>query len=63
MLLTDQERQCISFIAEGKSDLQIAQALGISEHTVDRYIAIALMKLEATHRSHAVAKAIRLALI
>ncbi|PTQ56364.1 MAG: hypothetical protein BSOLF_0299 [Candidatus Carbobacillus altaicus] len=62
-ILNLREQQVLSYIAEGLSTNEIAQQLYISEHTVNEYVRNILKKLEATNRSHAVAKAMKLRLI
>jgi LuxR family quorum sensing-dependent transcriptional regulator len=50
-------------VAEGKSDWEIGMILSISEHTADKMMRAVRLKLAATTRTHAVAKAIRLGII
>ena len=56
--LTARQKQILSYIANGKSNKQIASALIISEQTVKIHISAILRKLHANHRAHAVALAI-----
>lgn len=57
--LSDRERQCLVWIAAGKTSSEIASILGLSEHTVNQYIATCCQKLGTVNRAQAVAQAIR----
>lgn len=57
--LTRREAECIRWAAEGKSEWEISQILGISEHTSEKHLISAKVKLGAVNRVHAVAEAIR----
>ena len=56
--LTPRERECLSWVASGKTDWEISQILNIAEQTVHEYVQNALIKLNATTRAQAVATAI-----
>jgi len=56
--LTDRERDCLAWIAAGKTDWEISQILSISEQTVHSHVKNILRKLNAMHRAQAVATAI-----
>jgi LuxR family quorum sensing-dependent transcriptional regulator len=56
--LTPRERECLSWVAAGKTDWEISQILNISEQTVHGYVQNALTKLGARTRAQAVALAI-----
>ncbi len=56
--LTRRERECLSWVASGKTDWEISQILNIAEQTVHEYVQNALIKLNATTRAQAVAVAI-----
>ncbi|HEY4942343.1 MAG TPA: LuxR family transcriptional regulator [Rhizomicrobium sp.] len=56
--LTRRERECLSWVAAGKTDWEISQILSIAEQTVHEYVQNALIKLNATTRAQAVAVAI-----
>lgn len=58
--LTQRERECLQLAADGGSSGVIAQALGISEHTVAFHLGNAEVKLGARSRQHAVARAVAL---
>lgn len=57
--LTSREVECIRWAAIGKSEWEISQILGISEHTSEKHLLNAKAKLGAVNRVHAVAEAIR----
>lgn len=54
--LTDRERDCLAFVADGRRDREIAERLGISETTVRFHIDNARKKLGAKNRVQAVAR-------
>ncbi|HUO89814.1 MAG TPA: LuxR family transcriptional regulator [Rhizomicrobium sp.] len=56
--LTPRERECLSWVAAGKTDWEISQILNIAEQTAHEYVQNALTKLNATTRAQAVAVAI-----
>jgi LuxR family transcriptional regulator, quorum-sensing system regulator BjaR1 len=56
--LTPRERECLSWVAAGKTDWEISQILNIAEQTAHEYVQNALTKLSATTRAQAVAIAI-----
>ena len=55
--LTPRERECLSWVASGKTDWEISQILNISEQTAHEYMQNAISKLNATTRAQAVAVA------
>ena len=57
--LTPRERECLKWAAVGKSEWEISQILGISEHTSEKHLLNAKHKLGAVNRVQAVAEAIR----
>jgi LuxR family quorum sensing-dependent transcriptional regulator len=61
--LTTREREVLLWTAEGKTDWEISEILSISEKTSQKHVYSAMVKLNATNRLHAVAKAIRRGLI
>ncbi|WP_138379217.1 LuxR family transcriptional regulator [Luteithermobacter gelatinilyticus] len=61
--LTSRERECLEWIARGKSTWGIGVVLGISEHTAKCHIRNALRKLAATNRTEGVIKALHLGLL
>jgi DNA-binding CsgD family transcriptional regulator len=54
--LTPRERDCLAFVADGRTDWQIAVLLGISEPTVRFHLNNARRKLGAVNRAQAVAR-------
>jgi two-component system response regulator DegU len=57
--LTQRELQILRCIANGGTNKQAANALGISEQTIKNHVSAILRKLNANDRAHAVALAIR----
>lgn len=57
--LTERERECLVWTSTGKTSVEIARILGLSEHTVNHYLNNAARKLNAVNRTQAVAFAIR----
>ncbi len=57
------EREVTEWTSEGKTTAEIAIILGLSEYTVNEYIASAMKKIDAVSRGQLVAKAIRLGVI
>ena len=62
-LLTDREHDCLAFVAEGKTDWEIANLLGISEATTRFHLNNARKKLGAVNRAQAVARFAMLGLL
>jgi DNA-binding CsgD family transcriptional regulator len=62
-LLTERERDCLAFVAEGKTDWEIARLLGISEATTRFHLNNARRKLGAVNRAQAVARFAMLGLL
>ncbi len=61
--LTDREIDCLNWTAAGKTSVEIAEILSLSEHTINHYLNRATKKLDTVNRTQAVAKALRLGLI
>ncbi|WP_161784939.1 helix-turn-helix transcriptional regulator [Hoeflea sp. BAL378] len=61
--LNDREIQIVRWTSEGKTSAEIAIILGLSEHTVNSYIAAVLRKLHVVNRAQMVASALRSGLI
>lgn len=59
--LSPQERRVLAHVVEGKTNKQIAAALGLSDKTVKNYLSNAFQKLQVTRRSHAAVLFSRLA--
>lgn len=56
--LTDRETEVTAWIAHGKTYLEIATLLSISERTVRAHLENVCQKLNATNKTHAVALAL-----
>jgi DNA-binding CsgD family transcriptional regulator len=61
--LTDRELQVISLASHGKSNEQIAQALGVEKETIKSHVKNARRKLQASNCTQAVAKCLRFGMI
>ncbi len=61
--LTARQREVLSCIAEGKSNLEIAHTLNISEGTVKAHVKAILQKLDARDRTQAITIAIKRGLV
>jgi DNA-binding CsgD family transcriptional regulator len=60
--LSCREQEILKWICHGKSNSEIAQILNVSSWTVKLHVANVLRKLNASNRSHAVAKAVEIGL-
>ncbi|MBB5046873.1 LuxR family quorum sensing-dependent transcriptional regulator [Rhodopseudomonas rhenobacensis] len=61
--LTLREREVMSWAARGKTVADTAEILGLSAETVDGFIKQALRKLNASNKTHGVAKGIALGVV
>jgi two-component system nitrate/nitrite response regulator NarL len=61
--LTNREIEVLGLLAEGRSNREIAVALDISVHTAKFHVDRILLKLEASSRTDAVVRAVRLGLL
>ncbi len=61
--LSRRERDCIGFIAEGKSDWEISVILGVSHTTIISHVQNAKRKLNVTTRAQAVARCLTAGLL
>ncbi len=61
--LSPRERECLDWIAAGKTAWETAQIIGITESTVAFHIRNTINKLNASNRAHAVAVAMARSLI
>lgn len=61
--MTPRQRECLQWVRAGKSDWEISQILGISEHTVAEHIDHARRRLGVKSRTQAVIEAISQGLI
>jgi two-component system, NarL family, response regulator NreC len=62
-LLSKREREVLQLLANGRTNDETAQEVGLSPATVRTYVENAMHKLKADSRTHAVAVAVRLGLI
>jgi DNA-binding NarL/FixJ family response regulator len=62
-MLTSREREILQLLADGMSNADVATKLFISQETVKSHVRHILAKLEADTRTHAVAIALREAII
>ena len=53
LALTEQERRVLALVTEGKTNREIAAALGLSEKTIKNYLSHAFEKLNVTRRAQA----------
>ena len=53
--LSPQERRILALVVEGKTNKEIAKAIGLSDKTVKNYLSNAFQKLHVGRRSHAAA--------
>nr|WP_272212541.1 helix-turn-helix transcriptional regulator [Marinicella sp. W31]MDC2878456.1 helix-turn-helix transcriptional regulator [Marinicella sp. W31] len=61
--MSAREMEVVGWTAEGKTSHEIGSILGLSDHTVNAYLANAIRKLDCVNRTQLVAKTIRLNLI
>lgn len=61
--LTARERECLQWLAAGKTGPQIATILNITDATANQHIQSCVRKLNATTRTHAAVKAIVMGLV
>jgi DNA-binding NarL/FixJ family response regulator len=57
--LTEREFEVLSLVVEGKTNLEIGHALGISDKTVEKHLEGVFSKLEVTSRVEAAVRAVR----
>lgn len=61
--ISQRERECLGWVAEGKTTMDIATILGVSSNTINSYLAHVIQKLSARNRAMAIAVAIRSGII
>ncbi|MCA1457298.1 LuxR family transcriptional regulator [Bradyrhizobium sp. BRP22] len=59
VVLSEREKDCLRWVAEGKSSWEIGKILQISENTVNFHLKNVMRKLGTTSRTKAIVKAIR----
>jgi two-component system, NarL family, response regulator DevR len=57
--LSNQQRKVLALVADGKTNKEIAAAMGLSPKTVKNYLSIVFEKLQVSRRSQAVARIVR----
>ena len=57
--LSNQERKVLALVADGKTNKEIAAAMGLSPKTVKNYLSNVFEKLQVSRRSQAVARIVR----
>ena len=57
------ELECLLWTAEGKTAEEVASILGLSVFTVNRYVSVAVRKLNCVNKHHAAIRALRGGLI
>ncbi len=62
-VISPRELEVIRWSSEGKTSIEIAIILGLSEHTINSYTTKILQKLQVVNRAQMVATAIRMGLI
>ena len=61
--LSDRQVACIRLAGQGKSDLQIGDALGISKETAHKHVQFAMRRLNVTCRTQLVARVLSLSIL
>lgn len=61
--LSERERECLRWVADGKTSWEIAKLINVSERTVNFHLKNAAVKLDVFNRQHAVVKAVLKGLI
>ena len=61
--LSARETEVVRWTAEGKTSHEIGSIIGLSDHTVNAYLANAIRKMDCVNRAQLVATAIRLGVI
>lgn len=61
--LTQREIECLGLCGQGRTNVEIGRALGLSARTVEHYLSSAMVKLGAQNRTAAVYHAAKLEII
>jgi len=62
-MLTPRERECVRWVAAGRTSREIADILGIAEGTAAQHVASVRRKLQTSTRAHAAVRAMHFSLI
>lgn len=62
-IVTKREEQILYLLKEGKTNIEIAEQLDVSQWTIKNHLQMIFRKLNANTRTHAIAKAISLGLL
>lgn len=54
--LSDRQRQILALVAQGKTNRQIAKALGLSQQTIKNGVTVILLKMGVKNRTQAALK-------
>jgi len=57
--LTEREREILALVAQGLTNIAVADRLHLSHKTVRNYVSSIFTKLDATHRGEVIAKAVQ----
>jgi DNA-binding CsgD family transcriptional regulator len=57
--ISQRERECLDWVAKGKTTMDIAEILDVSSNTINSYLTHVIQKLSARNRAMAIAVAIR----
>ncbi|RJF78280.1 hypothetical protein D3877_24560 [Azospirillum cavernae] len=57
-LLSERERECLTWMIQGKTSWEIGKILGITERTTDFHVGNILRKMDCRNRSQAIGKAL-----
>ena len=61
--LTQRERDVLTLVAQGKTNWEVGQILGVSEYSIRDYLRTLATKMQTTNRTHTVVRAMQLGLI
>ena len=62
-LLSKREEEVVSLVVDGMQNREIAQSLGLSEHTVKNYVSHIMAKLQVENRLQAAVRAVRAGIV
>lgn len=61
--LSPKERECLNWVAAGKTTSEIGKILGVSRHTITFHVKNACYKLNAPNRAAAIANAFKASIL